>query len=103
MRTTAKGERSPLFLSFFSSPLCRCAETCASPPAAAALSLSRLYSLVRPWVKPNRQQQGLHNWIQIYSEEKKGKLDYMGYIFPRQRGYADTPAEDEQLITVQVT
>eukprot|EP00903_Cladosiphon_okamuranus_P006431 g6292.t1 len=44
---------------------------------------------------------GLHNWIQIYSEEKHGRLDYLGYIFPRQRGYEDTPAEDEQLITVQ--
>lgn len=63
--------------------------------------LSRLRSLVRPW-KTFPTRQGLHNWIQIYSEEKKGKLDYMGYIFPRQRGYADTPAEDEQLITVQV-
>lgn len=48
------------------------------------------------------KKQGLHNWIQIYNEEKRGKLDYMGYIFPRKRGYADTPAEDEQLITVQV-
>ena len=38
----------------------------------------------------------------MYSEEKKGRLDYLGYIFPRQRGYDDTPAEDEQLITVQV-
>lgn len=46
--------------------------------------------------------QGLHNWIQMYNEEKRGKLDYMGYIFPRKRGYEDTPAEDEQLITVQV-
>ncbi|CAM9842675.1 unnamed protein product, partial [Ectocarpus sp. 4 AP-2014] len=24
-----------------------------------------------------------------------------GYIFPRQRGYEDTPAETEQLVTVQ--
>ncbi|CAM9744731.1 unnamed protein product, partial [Hapterophycus canaliculatus] len=44
---------------------------------------------------------GLHNWIQMYSEEKNGRLDYLGYIFPRQRGYDDTPAETEQLITVQ--
>ncbi|CAB1117430.1 unnamed protein product [Ectocarpus sp. CCAP 1310/34] len=44
---------------------------------------------------------GLHNWIQMYSEEKSGRLDYMGYIFPRKRGYEDTPAETEQLVTVQ--
>ncbi|CAM9754297.1 unnamed protein product, partial [Laminaria digitata] len=44
---------------------------------------------------------GLHNWIQIYSEEKNGRLDYMGYIFPRNRGYGDSPEETEQLITIQ--
>lgn len=44
---------------------------------------------------------GLHNWIQIYSEEKKGRLDYLGYIFPRRRGYDDNPEETEQLITTQ--
>lgn len=45
---------------------------------------------------------GLHNWIQLYMEEKKGNLNYMGYIKPRQRGVSYTsPSEHEQLITVQ--
>lgn len=26
---------------------------------------------------------GLHNWIQFSNEERKGTLDYKGYIFPR--------------------
>ena len=26
---------------------------------------------------------GLHNWIQFSNEERKGNLDYKGYIFPR--------------------
>jgi poly(U)-specific endoribonuclease len=28
----------------------------------------------------------VHNWINIYAEEKAGKLDYKGYIKPRRRG-----------------
>lgn len=83
----------------------------APPPPPSSLSLAlRVSCLYRVCARsfvlgltPTRNTQGLHNWIQIYSEEKKGRLDYMGYIFPRQRGYEDTPAEDEQLITVQVT
>ncbi|CAM9589106.1 unnamed protein product [Ascophyllum nodosum] len=49
----------------------------------------------------NREVTGLHNWIQMYLEEQKGQLDYLGYIYPRQRGYANNPVETEQLITVQ--
>ena len=48
---------------------------------------------------------GLHNWIQMYQEEKKGNLDYMGYIKPKphQRGVSYmSPSEREQLITIQV-
>ena len=48
---------------------------------------------------------GLHNWIQMYNEEKKGNLNYMGYIKPKpqNRGVSYTsPSENEQLITVQV-
>ncbi|CAN0076789.1 unnamed protein product, partial [Discosporangium mesarthrocarpum] len=44
---------------------------------------------------------GLHNWIQMYNEERSGRLDYRGYILPRHRGYEDEPDESEQLITVQ--
>ena len=29
---------------------------------------------------------GLHNWVQFWIEEKKGNLDYRGYILPRSRG-----------------
>ncbi len=29
---------------------------------------------------------GMHNWLQIYLEEKKGKLNYKGYIKPKRRG-----------------
>ena len=28
---------------------------------------------------------GFHNWIQLFVEEKKGNLDYQGYICPRRR------------------
>ena len=34
---------------------------------------------------------GLHNWIQIYLEEKKGNLNYMGYIKVRVRYYLRQP------------
>ena len=45
---------------------------------------------------------GLHNWIQIYAEERNGRLDYKGYIKPRQRGRPPCePHENEQLITIQ--
>lgn len=27
---------------------------------------------------------GLHNWIQLYVEEGKGNLKYLGYMNPRQ-------------------
>jgi poly(U)-specific endoribonuclease len=43
---------------------------------------------------------GMHNWIQLYVEERRGNLDYRGYIFPRKR---TTPGPDshEQLLTMQ--
>eukprot|EP00618_Florenciella_parvula_P019046 CAMPEP_0119473686 /NCGR_PEP_ID=MMETSP1344-20130328/5242_1 /TAXON_ID=236787 /ORGANISM="Florenciella parvula, Strain CCMP2471" /LENGTH=228 /DNA_ID=CAMNT_0007506849 /DNA_START=155 /DNA_END=842 /DNA_ORIENTATION=- len=47
---------------------------------------------------------GLHNWIQMYQEEKKGNFNYMGYIKPKpqNRGVSYmSPSENEQLITVQ--
>ena len=28
----------------------------------------------------NEKALGFHNWIQFYMEEKKGNLDYKGYI-----------------------
>ncbi|CAN0257318.1 unnamed protein product [Phaeothamnion confervicola] len=36
---------------------------------------------------------GLHNWLQIYKEEKQGRLDYKGYIRARgQRSGSAPPA-----------
>ncbi|KNC80689.1 hypothetical protein SARC_06938, partial [Sphaeroforma arctica JP610] len=34
----------------------------------------------------NGEVMGLHNWIQFFVEEKAGKIDYKGYIYPRRRG-----------------
>ena len=46
---------------------------------------------------------GMHNWINIWDEEKKGNLDYKGYIKPRRRGRNAImhPSSDEQVQTVQ--
>ncbi|KAF0761003.1 hypothetical protein AaE_003484 [Aphanomyces astaci] len=45
---------------------------------------------------------GFHNWIQMYLEEKAGRLDYLGYIKPKQRGRSTLdPDEYEQLVTIQ--
>jgi hypothetical protein len=48
------------------------------------------------------QVSGFHNWIQMYLEEKAGRLDYLGYIKPKQKGLSFmAPAEQEQVITIQ--
>jgi len=50
----------------------------------------------------DHQVTGFHNWIQMYLEEKAGRLDYLGYIKPKQRGRSVMePHEYEQLITLQ--
>ena len=47
---------------------------------------------------------GMHNWIQLYSEEQKNNFDYLGFIRPkgRPRGY-DSPLShnDSRLVTIQ--
>eukprot|EP00536_Pseudo-nitzschia_multiseries_P017987 jgi/Psemu1/53534/gm1.53534_g len=43
---------------------------------------------------------GMHNWIQIYLQEKAGSLDYRGYIKPRGRSSASTNFDDH-LLTIQ--
>jgi poly(U)-specific endoribonuclease len=47
----------------------------------------------------------VHNWINIYMEEKAGRLDYKGYIKPRRRGRGrGGPRDDnseEQVHTLQ--
>lgn len=45
---------------------------------------------------------GCHNWMQIYNEERHGRLDYRGYIRPKQRGRKFMePYNHEQLVTIQ--
>lgn len=45
---------------------------------------------------------GCHNWIQLYNEERHGRLDYRGHIRPKQRGRKFTePLDHEQLVTIQ--
>jgi poly(U)-specific endoribonuclease len=48
---------------------------------------------------------GLHNWIQLYFEEKKNALDYLGYIKPKRNvklgNERSAPNNHQQLITIQ--
>lgn len=47
---------------------------------------------------------GMHNWIQIYLQEKKGDFNYKGYIKPKKTERAHTPQQphnNEQFITMQ--
>ncbi|KAK4262510.1 hypothetical protein QN277_028062 [Acacia crassicarpa] len=50
-------------------------------------------------IKKNEEVSGFHNWLQLYLEEAKGRVDYQGYIFPRRRG--ETPDSETQLLTIQ--
>jgi len=45
---------------------------------------------------------GFHNWIRFYMEEKKGNVDYKGYIKPRSRNNARTNGDDN-ILTLQFT
>lgn len=40
---------------------------------------------------------GMHNWVQCYLQEKKGNLDYRGYIKPRGNSEAATNSNDHVL------
>ena len=48
----------------------------------------------------NDQVSGFHNWIQFYLEERKGHVDYRGYIKPKNRNDAATDSNDH-VITLQ--
>lgn len=48
----------------------------------------------------NGKVSGMHNWIQIYLQEKIGALDYRGYIKPRGRSGAETN-NDDHVLTLQ--
>jgi len=45
---------------------------------------------------------GFHNWIQFFLEEKKGNVDYQGFI-TFERNNSKVPPDHEQLITIQFT
>mmetsp|Transcript_31637 Transcript_31637/g.68446 ORF Transcript_31637/g.68446 Transcript_31637/m.68446 type:complete len:476 (-) Transcript_31637:79-1506(-) len=48
----------------------------------------------------NGEVSGFHNWIYFYLEEKRGNVNYKGYIKPRSRSDAATNADD-QILTLQ--
>ena len=45
----------------------------------------------------NGEVSGFHNWIAFYMEEKKGALDYRGYIKPRSQSEASADSNDHVL------
>eukprot|EP00057_Strongylocentrotus_purpuratus_P032820 XP_788965.1 PREDICTED: poly(U)-specific endoribonuclease-A [Strongylocentrotus purpuratus] len=44
---------------------------------------------------------GFHNWIQFYLQEKRGHVDYKGWIPPRTRGKKRVADNTSQLVTLQ--
>ena len=43
---------------------------------------------------------GMHNWIQFYLQEKKGDLDYRGYIKPKSRSGGACTNSDDHVLTL---
>lgn len=50
----------------------------------------------------NDKVSGFHNWIRYFIEERKGSLDYRGYIKPRSNDDAETDGDDF-ILTLQFT
>lgn len=48
----------------------------------------------------NGKVSGFHNWIYFYQQEKKGDVDYRGYIKPKSRNSAVTN-DDDHVLTIQ--
>ena len=49
----------------------------------------------------NDEVTGFHNWIRFYLEERKGRVDYKGYIKPRNQ--SDITNDDDHILTLQFT